>query len=157
MRRKLVLLAAFVVIALVALVIYSTQAQQRQGGPPEGGTPGGAPRQFSGQFLVRSLALETNWSQISLEMNVPNDTLIKAREAFQAAWTKRKAVAAKAEGASDDAARAALRTELDKIKTELDGKLKVILTAKQLEEYTKWEKENQARTQQRMGGGPPRQ
>jgi Spy/CpxP family protein refolding chaperone len=153
MKKKWLLITISSIFCLVLILTFQefTQAQAPGGGNRQAG--GGAP---SGMMMVMQiLPLESEWTQISFAMDVSDDALIKARKAFKDAWTKRKAITDKAESAGDDAdARRAMRTDLEKIKTELDTKLKGILTPKQIEDLAKWEKENQNRFRQRQSGAP---
>ncbi|MGB9596523.1 MAG: hypothetical protein ACPL7B_09615, partial [Candidatus Poribacteria bacterium] len=99
--------------------------------------------------------LEMEWAYISFNMNVNDSVLTKTRKVFLDTWTKRKAILDKSDPSGDDEnARRAMRDSLTKLKTELDTKLKTILTPKQMEELTKWEKENQQRFRNRPTGAP---
>lgn len=152
MRKKwlLILISLFFAFSVFFTVQKYTQAQ-----PPgmPGGAPGGTGAPPVGMMVMQILPLESMWTQISFNMDVSDDALIKARKAFQDTWNKRKAMMDKAQNAGNDAdVRRAMRTDLEKLKTELDTKLKGILTPKQLEELAKWEKENQSRFQMRRSG-----
>ena len=160
MKRRLFLISASLILIFVAMFAFQqwTQAQApAQGGANRGSGQGGTP---SGMMMMQLLPLEMEWTQISFSMNVSDDVLIKARKAFQDTWNKRKAIMDKADPNGDDEnARRAMRDGLTKLKTELNTKLKAILTPKQMEDLAKWEKENQNRFRQRQagstGGGQP--
>lgn len=157
MRKKwlLILISLFFAFSVFFTVQKYTQAQPT--GMP-GGAPGGTGAPLVEMMVMQILPLDSMWAQISFNMDVSDDALIKARKAFQDTWNKRKAVMGKAQNTGNDAdARRAMRTDLEKLKTELDTKLKGILTPKQLEELAKWEKENQSRFQMRRSGTGSRQ
>jgi len=162
MKRKLLLITItliFVFSTLFAIQQF-TQAQAPGGSGGRSGQQGGGPPQGM-MMTMQILPLEGTWTQISFELGVSDDALIKARKVFQDTWTKRKAIMAKAESAgNDEDARRTLRTDLEKLKTDLNTKLKAILTPKQMEDIAKWEKENQNRFRSRQqsgsGGGQQR-
>ena len=154
MKRRLFLISVSLVLIFVAMSAFQqwTQAQApTQGSANRGGGQGGPP---SGMMMMQILPLEMEWTQISFSMNVADDVLIKARKAFQDTWNKRKAIMDKADPNGDDEnTRRAMRDGLTKLKTELNTKIKAILTPKQMEDLAKWEKENQNRARQRQAGG----
>lgn len=151
MKKKLLIISSLVVaLSIMFMFQQMTQAQAPTGNRQAGG---GA---FAGMMMMMQiLPLESEWTYISFEIGVNDDALIKARKAFQDAWTKRKAVISKSDQNGDDAnAKRAMKADLEKIKSELDAKLKGILTPKQLEDIAKWQKENQNRMKNRPAGGP---
>ena len=151
MKRRIILLAICIgVTVLIMLVIqHSTQAQ-RQARP--GGRPGQPP---AGRFMMmRTLPLESSWAHISFELGVADEVMPKARKIYQQAWGGRKKLIKKIEEARGDrdALRSA-RSDAEKIKSDMDKKLKDVLTSGQLENLAKWEKE--AREQMRRPPGLP--
>ncbi len=144
----------FVVVALA--VQYSTHAQQQR----PGGPPAGAPSER--MMMMKALHnVEGTWAYVSFVLDVPDDMLLKLRKAFQEAWTKNAELRKKLEEARGDTnAMRTIRTEADKIKSELDKKLKDTLTPEQMTKLTNWEKEQRTRMQQRFqrpqGAQPPR-
>ncbi len=158
MKKKWLLILISLIFAFSAFFAVQKYTQAQPPGRPGGAAGGGMGAPPAGMMVMQILPLESMWAQISFEIDATDDALIKARKAFQDTWTKRKAMMEKAQSAGDDAdARRAMRTDLEKLKSELDTKLKGILTSKQIEELTKWEKENQRRFQMRQGtgGGQP--
>ena len=156
MRRRITLLAICIGVALlITLAIqHSTQAQ-RQGRQP-GGAAG---RPAGGQLMMRTLPLEASWAQVSFELGVADEALPRARKAYQEAWAGRKVMMKKLDEASGDReVMRAVRTDGDKLKSDLDEKLKDILTAEQLEKLANWEKERQEQmrgAQRTPQGAPP--
>ena len=153
MRRKWLLLLISLIFAFSVFFAVQKYTQAQPPGGPGGGGGMGAPP--AGFMIMQILPLESTWSHICFEINISDDALIKARKAFQDTWTKRKAIQDKSQSIGDDAdARRAMRTDLEKLKSELDTKLKGILTSQQFEALAKWEKENQRRFQMRPQGAP---
>ncbi len=156
MKKKWLLIISLL-FAFSAFLVVQKYTQAQPPGVPGG--PGGMGAPPAGMMMMQILPLESTWAHICFEMNVSDDALIKARKAFQDTWTKRKAIQEKSQSIGDDAdARRAMRTDLEKLKSELDTKLKGILTPQQFEELAKWEKETQSRFQMRRqgtGGGQP--
>ncbi len=151
MKRRPLLLSACLIFAIV--IMFSAQHWTSAQGPSQGSRGGGQPGQAgppSGMMMMQILPLEMEWAY----MNVSDDILVKTRKVFLDTWTKRKAILDKSDPSGDDEnARRAMRDSLTKLKTELDTKLKGILTSKQMEELAKWEKENQQRFRNRPTGG----
>lgn len=156
MGRKLLLLLIF--LTLVIAIALSFQHLTLAQGPSQGTRSGGQQGQAgppSGMIMMQILPLEMEWAYISFNMNVSDNVLTKARKVFLDTWTKRKAILDKSDPTGDDEnTRRAMRDSLTKLKTELDTKLKAILTPKQMEELAKWEKENQQRFRNRPNGTP---
>jgi hypothetical protein len=105
------------------------------------------------------LPLEASWAQVSFELGVADEALSRARKAYQEAWAARKELMKKLEDARGDRnVMRSARADGDKLKSDLDDKLKDILTTEQLEKLAKWEKERQdqfRRAQQRTPPGMP--
>jgi len=153
----MVLLAMCSGIAFLALlaVQHFTQAQAPGPGAPPGGMP---QRPAQGRMMMMQLLpLESSWAQVSFELGVTDGALPGVRKIYQEVWDKRKEVSKKAEAAGEDAdALRSLRAELEKLKSDMNTKLKGVLSTKQMEDLAKWEKENQQRFSGRMpraGGG----
>ena len=158
-RPLLLSICLIFVIAFTFSVQHWTLAQVPSQG--RGGGQAGQAGPPSGMMMMQILPLEMEWSYISFNMNVSDDVLVKTRKVFLDTWTKRKAILDKSDPSGDDEnTRRAMRDSLTKLKTELDTKLKAILTPKQMEELAKWEKENQQRFRNRptgtTGGQPNR-
>lgn len=156
MKRRIILLAICIGIALLVMLViqHSTQAQ-RQARP--GGGPGQPP---AGRFMMmQTLPLESSWAHISFELGVADEVLPKVRKVYQEAWDGRKGLMEKMDEARGDTdAMRAMRTDADKLRSDLDKKLKDVLSTEQLENLAKWEEETRARARQRSGGGQqPRQ
>ena len=152
MRRRITLLAICIGVALlITLAIqHSTEAQRE-------GRAGGGPR---GAFmLARTLPLDASWAQVSFELGVADEALSRARKAYQEAWAGRKVMMKKLDEASGDReVMRAVRADGDKLKSDLDKKLKDVLTEEQLEKLANWEKERQEQmrgAQRTPPGAPP--
>jgi hypothetical protein len=156
MKRRTTLLAICIGVALLAVLAiqHSSQAQR------PGGAGGGATRQPPGgqAMMMRSLPLESSWAYISFELGVADAELSKARKSYQEAWNGRKDLAKKMEEARGDReVMRSIRSDIDKLKSDLDTKLKDVLSSEQLEKLAKWEKEEQERARQAFGRQQPRQ
>ncbi|MBC8236019.1 hypothetical protein H8E77_41260 [bacterium] len=139
MKRTTVIISIVLAIALVGVAFQITQAQrQRQpGGQRQGGMGG-----------MRAMqAVEQTWAGIAFEVKVDSETLEKARPHLQKAWDDRKQLMKDSAGDFR-----AIADGMIKIKADLDGKLKTILTDEQIKKLAEWEKSQQQT--RRMGGGP---
>lgn len=158
MKRRITLLAICIGIALLITlaVQHSTQAQRQRRQERPGGAAG---RPAGGMLMMRMLPLETSWAQVSFELGVADEALSRARKVYQEAWAGRKELMKKLDDARGDRnVMRSARTDGDKLKSDLDKKLKDILTAEQLEKLAKWEKERQEQmrgAQQRTPPGMP--
>lgn len=150
MKRRITLLAICIGVAFLAVLAiqHSSQAQR------PGGAGGGATRQPPGgqAMMMRSLPLESSWAYISFELGVADAELSKARKFYQEAWDGRKDLAKKMEESRGDRdVMRSARSDLDKLRADLDKKLKDVLTPEQLEKLTKWEEETRERARQGFG------
>lgn len=158
-RRTLLLVSCIGIALLIALALqHSTQAQRER----QPGQQGRQRQQMSpGQTMSRMLPLEASWAQISFELDVADDALPKVRKIYQEAWAGRKALVKKTEEASGDRqVMQSMRSDVQKLQSDIKKKLRDVLTAEQLEKLDQWEKENQAQTRRPPGmppGGQPRQ
>ena len=138
MKRTTAIISIVLAIALVGVAFQITQAQrQRQpGGQRQGGMGG-----------MRAMqAVEQTWAGIAFEVKVDSETLEKARPHLQKAWDDRKQLTKDSAGDFR-----AIADGMTKIKADLDGKLKTILTDEQMKKLAEWEKAQQQT--RRMGGG----
>ena len=141
MKRRISLIAICLVVAFLAL-LASTQAQR-----PD--RAGGFPQPPGGRFMMsRILPLESSWAQVSFELGVSDERLPKARAVYKEAWDKRSKLIKDAADAGDDSdAIQAARADVERIKADLNAKLKDILSSEQLEKLAKWEEQTQQRLQ----------
>jgi len=155
MKRRAVVIGVCVGLVLMAVlaVQHSTQAQ-RQGRPA--GAPGGQPP--AGQFMMQMLNLESLWAQTSFELGVADEVLINARKIYQESWNERKKLIEKMGQASGDTdAMRTLRADAEKLRSNLDNKLKDVLTTEQMQKLAEWEKAARERMGRRSGAGAPPQ
>jgi len=138
MKRATVIISIVLAIALVGVAFQITQAQRRR--QPGGQRPGG----MGGMRAMQ--AVEQTWSAIAFEVKVDSETLAKARPLIQKAWDDRKQLMKDSAGDFR-----AIADGMTKIKANLDGKLKTVLTDEQMKKLAEWEKSQQQT--RRMGGG----
>lgn len=160
MKRGIMILAVCMALAfLVTLLIQqSTQAQfpgGRGGGP--GGMPGGGPgggRQFNMKSMMMG-NIQSSWGYVSFELEVDDETLVKARKIYQKAWTEQSKLADDIEKAGGGMGSIqGAREEAQKSLAEVHNKLKEMLSPEQVEKLNEWEKKTQEQSQQmRRGGG----
>jgi hypothetical protein len=146
MKRVLILSAVLISIA-VALILgiqYTTQAQRPEGGPP------GMPGMFNAGTTMTS-ELERSWTYLTLDMNITDEQLTKARLIYQESWDKYKELTNKAEQESDDKEiMQSIKSEQDKAKAKRIEKLQDILSEEEMKKLTEYENKPQDRNQRRM-------
>jgi len=154
MKRKFILLTILIGVALISFVTMAQRPNMPQGGAP-GGMPGGGPgggqgRMFGAMAVTQAAPIENSWAQLCFEIGIEGDTMANAMELYKQAWEKRKEVIKKAESSSGDReAMQGLRTESEKIYTDLKAKLKDVLSSDQMTKLNYWEKKNQEQAQSR--------
>jgi len=143
MKRKNLLLAVSMGIVLVVTLIvwHTTQAQQpeRQGAQPR----------ITLAMMVNSY-LEGSWAQASFELDVNDENLAKARKLYQKAWNDGKELAEKSQRD-----REAMRSGIEKIRSELKENLKKILTAEQWQKLSDWEEKTRRLARREAIERPP--
>jgi len=156
MNRKNMMLAICLGIVFVfTIALWHTPEAQT---PPPGGPPGGGPNMmgaFREQMAVtQALPLDSSWVALSFDMDISDEILIKARNIYKEAWDQRKEkITDKMEELGGDPdAMDGLKSEAEKIWSNLRTKLNEILTPEQLEKMDKWEKD-QKNQQGMMPGG----
>jgi len=145
MKRVLITSTAifFVAVIFILGVQYTTQAQREEGRPP-------MPGMFDMKSQIMS-ELETSWTYLSLDMNITDEQLIKARLIYQESWVKYKELAGKSEQESGDReTMQSVRSELDKYKSKRNEKLKDIFSKEEMQKLTEYENKSQGRNQRRM-------
>ena len=165
MKRRVMILAVLICAAfLITMAIqYTTHAQestqsaeQRPGGRPGGGPGGGRMGQNAGQFAVRMLPLEATWAQVSLEMDLTDEALVKARAIYKKAWKDRKGLIKTMQDAGGDReAMRNARSTAENIQAEIATKLADVLTPKQMEWLKDYEEKYREQSRQSFGGGRP--
>ena len=138
MKRRIISLGICVGAALAVMlaVQHSTEAQRedRRAGRPE--------RQQGGQFMIaQMLPLEASYAQVSFELGVDDEALVKARRVYKKAWDDRKKLMEKmGDARGDREATQSARGEAEKLRDEVNKKLADVLTAEQLKKLAEWEK-----------------
>ena len=151
MKRKSMLFAIIIGVALIsALAIQAQRPQQMPGGGPGGDRPGGG--RMGGMMVSQAAPLESSWAQLCFEIGIDDAAMTKAKKLYKEAWDKRKAVVQKGESSSgDQQAMQSLRGDAEKINTNLMTKLKDVLSAEQMKKLNDWaaQAQTQRRPQQR--------
>ena len=141
MKRFLIFSMAVILVTFIFGIQYATQAQRPEGGPP-------------GMFDTRTMImqeLESSWAYLSLDINITDEQLTKARQVYLESWVKYKELADKAEKESGDRETIqAVRSELNKLKPKRIEKLKDILSEEEMKKLTEFENKPQDRNQRRM-------
>ncbi len=156
MNRKNMILAICLGIAFV-FTIALWHEPEAQTPPP--GPPGGGPNMmgaFREQMAVtQALPLDSSWVVLSFDMELSDETFLKARNIYKEAWDQRKEkITDKMEELRGDPdAMDGLKSKGEKIWSNLRTKLNEILTPEQLEKMDKWEKDQKSQ-QGMMPGGP---
>jgi len=159
--KRLIVISAAVIFAVI--LVFGIVAQ----GPPGGGGPGGAGGPGGGMMMTAAnmqsaltLNTERSLAYLLLEMNIPDDQLVKIRAIYLESWKAYKELATKMEAAGTDRdAMTAIRADAGKISEKRIAKVKEILKAddmKKLTDYeTKLNEPRQQRQRQGAGGGGP--
>lgn len=171
MKRRVIVIAMLIcAMFLIATAIqYTTHAQEEQeedtGGRPgrpgmgRGGRPGGRAGRGANpaQFALRMLPLEAFWSQLSLNMDLDDEALVKARAVYKKAWKDRKGIIkTMSDAGGDRGAMRGIRSTVEDIQSEIATKLKDVLTPEQTEAFTNYEekyREEQRSARGGFGGG----
>jgi hypothetical protein len=137
-KVKRVFVAIGIVLALAfvtVLVIQNlTEAQSQRQRTPAGGF---------GAMIGQVLSLPASWWQVSVEIGISDEQLVKARPIYKEAWKKGQDLRKERPKNRDEMeARLASAKEIN---TELGEKLKNILTKEQFSQYEDWEKKRQER------------
>ena len=145
MRRAVAFKPVMGVILVMALIAVAAAAFAQQRGPGAGGGPGGG--RMQGMMDLRYV--ETAWMAACFELNVSAQQLASLRPTFQAAYKLRRDAMEKARTSRD---LSGLEATGKKIKSSIDAKLKQVLTAQQMAQWQKLQKEAEARRQAGRGG-----
>jgi hypothetical protein len=98
---------------------------------------------------MRMFNLEGTFAAVCFEVKVSNEKLLLLLPSFQQAYDERKTAITAAREAQDFQV---LRTAMEKIQTDIESKLKEVLSEEELAKYEAW-KTAQAQMRQRMRGG----
>lgn len=147
MKRLPLVFSICIGITFVAILIGQHFAQAQRPDAPGGGSG----RPTGGTFV---LPLEAAWAQICFEFGVEDEKILKARTIFKKTWDERKELIKKAEESTGDReAMQAVRTEAEKLRSDVTTKLKDVLSPEQMEKFAEWEKK--AQEQSRRPPEPP--
>ena len=172
MKRKAIVItmlicAAFLITTAIQYTTHAQEATEPDGGAGErpgrpgggGGRPGGRAGRGANpaQFALRMLPLEAFWSQLSLNMDLDDAALVKARAVYKKAWKDRKGmIKTMADAGGDREAMRGIRSTVEDIQAKMATKLKDVLTPEQGEAFTKYEqkyREEQRSARGGFGGG----
>ena len=103
-------------------------------------------------MMAQMLPLEASYAQVSFELGVDDEALVKARRVYKKAWDDRRKLMKKVRDARGDReAMQSARGEAEKLRDEVNKKLEDVLTAAQLKKLAEWEKVARERSRR-----PPR-
>ncbi len=142
------LFAILIGIAFISALVIQQTTQAQRPNAPGGGAPGGMPG--GGARMQGGATLEASWAQLCFEIGVDDATMAKAKKLYKEAWDKRKALMQKAQAGGQQAMQS-MRTDIEKINTDLMTKLNDVLSPDQMKKLEDWAK--QAQSQRR----PPQQ
>jgi hypothetical protein len=112
--------------------------------------------QNAGQFAMRMLPLEALWAQVSLEMDLTDEALVKARAIYKKAWLDRKGIIKTMQDAGGDRnAMREIRSTVEDIQAEMATKLADVLTPEQMEKLKDYEEKYREQSRRSFGGGRP--
>ena len=119
-----------IALACVALMTLVGQASAQQ----QAGGQQGARR---GARMGPAMYVEQSWAALCFEVNISADQIAKLRPTYQWAWKVRNAVLKTAMEKQDFQSAA---PTLEKVKSTIDERVKMVLTSKQLAQWSKWQK-----------------
>ncbi|MEK7399259.1 MAG: hypothetical protein AAB116_20155 [Candidatus Poribacteria bacterium] len=161
--KRLIVISAAVIFAVILVFGIIAQGPPPQG-PPGGGGPGGAggggAMMMANMQSALTLNTERSLAYLLLEMNIPDDQLVKVRATYLKSWKAYKELGTKLETVGTDRdAMMAIRADADNINKKRIDALKEIITKaddmKKLNDYeTKLNVRPQRQRQGAGGGGP---
>lgn len=141
MKKQILLPVGLLILAFGISMFLVDRATEAQMPGPQGPPSGARPTMMAGM-----LNIEAQWAFVSFELDIDDATLVKCRKIYREAYLKNKEIREKMVQARGDAnAMRNLRSESDKLKNDLEAKLKTVLTQEQMNKISAWEKESQQR------------
>jgi len=143
MKRVFVAISIVLALAFVTLLIIQslTEAQAQRQIQGERGAGRSMPAGGFSAMVGQILSLPASWWQVSVEIGISDDQLIKARPIYKEAWKKGQDL--RKERPQNREEMEKRLAEVKKINAELGEKLKDILTKEQFSQYEDWEKKRQ--------------
>ena len=156
--KRLIVISAAVIFAVILVFGIIAQGPPPQG-PPGGGGPGGAggggAMMMANMQSALTLNTERSLAYLLLEMNIPDDQLVKVRATYLKSWKAYKELGTKLEtvGADRDAMMA-IRADADNInKKRIDALKEIITKADDMKKLNDYETKLNVRPQRRQGAG----
>jgi hypothetical protein len=145
MKRVFVAISIVLALAFVTVLIIQslTEAQTQRQIQGERGSGRSMPAGGFGAMVGQVLNLPASWWQVSVEIGISDEQLIKARPIYKEAWKKGQDL--RKERPQNREEMESRLAEVKKINAELGEKLKNILTKEQFSQYEDWEKKRQER------------
>jgi len=156
MKRVFVGISIFLALAFVTVLVMQnfTQAQAPEA-PSERAQRVRTPTGNLAAMIGQALNLPASWWQISVQIGISDEQLVKARKIYKEAWKKGQDLRKeRPQNREEMQVRLASAKEIN---TELGEKLKEILTEEQFAQYEEWEKKRQERLRQSMSRRQQRQ
>jgi hypothetical protein len=150
MKRVFVAISIVLALAFVTVLIIQslTEAQTQRPLQGERGTERNIPAGGFAAIAGQILNLPASWWQVSVEIGISDEQLVKARPIYKGAQKKNQDL--RKERPKNREEMEARLAEVKKINTELGEKLKNILTKEQFSQYEDWEKKRQERLEKSM-------
>lgn len=149
MKRVFVGISIFLALAFVTvLVIQNFTQAQAPDAPRERAQRVRTPTGNLAAMIGQALNLPASWWQISVQIGINDEQLVKARKIYKEAWKKEQDL--RKERPQNREERQARAEKVRAINAEVGEKLKEILTEEQFAQYEEWEKKRQERLRQSM-------
>jgi Spy/CpxP family protein refolding chaperone len=142
-KRRITMGGLLGLTAVLAGLISTAVAQPGPGGRPGGRAALGAPQAM--------MFLERTWAAVAFEIKASQEQLVQLYPAYQEAWEARKKAQQEAREKQD---RTLLRNALQQIQTDLQAKLKEVLTPEQSDQLQQWLQEQAQLLGPRAGRRP---
>jgi hypothetical protein len=145
MKRVFVVISIILALAFVTVLVMQslTEAQSQKPRQSERGAGRSVPTGSAGAMIGQILSLPASWWQVSVEIGISDEQLVKARPIYQEARKKEQDL--RKERPKNREEMEKRLAEVKKINVELGEKLKDILTKEQFSQYEDWEKKRQER------------
>jgi len=156
MKRVFVGISIFLALAFVTVLVMQnfTQAQAPEA-PSERAQRVRTPTGNLAAMIGQALNLPASWWQISVQIGISDEQLVKARKIYKEAWKKEQGL--RKERPQNREERQARAEKVRAINAEVGENLKEILTEEQFAQYEEWEKKRQERLRQSMSRRQQRQ
>jgi len=168
MKRRVIAITILICATFLTMtaIQYTTHAQEsteqeadtgdRPARPGRGERSGGRSGRGANpaQMALRMLPLEAFWAQLSLNMDIDDEALVKARVIYKEAWKDRKGmIKAMTDAGGDREAMRGIRSTVEDIQAKMATKLQDALTSEEVKKFTVYEKTYRAEQRSSRGGG----